>query len=402
MATKPLKLGIIGLGQRARQVMREQLLQHPLADIHALCDRDLERLEAVRRDFPGERRPLGCTTVDELLGSGIDLLLVFTMWDSHIDLCIRSMRCGIPVACEVGAAHSLEELDELVRVQRETGVPVHYLENCCYGSDALLLLRLVREGVLGSVVHAEGLYINDGRMLYAGEVRAMGGNRVFRRRSADLYPTHVLGPLAMILGVNRGNRILTVSSFASKSRGLDQYLADRGIQDSGSYDGGVQLGDHVSTVLQLSGGETILLQSSMTLPGDYECKLGLRGSLGAVDLRTRLFHDAREAHSIAVDEPAWRTAHEHALWRERTGKTGDFRSIDGMLFDRVLRLEGAGLEPDIDVRDMASWRAVTVLSERSIAAGGAPQPMPDYTRGAWMERPPWDPLPLQRTCRVND
>ncbi|MDI9498325.1 MAG: Gfo/Idh/MocA family oxidoreductase [Bacillota bacterium] len=394
MATKALKLGLIGLGQRARQVLGEQLLHHPLAAVHALCDRDPERLAAVRGGFPVERRPLGCATVNELLDTGIDLLLVFTMWDSHIDLCLRSMRRGIPVACEVGAAHSLEELDELVRVQRETGVPLHYLENCCYGSDALLLLRLVREGVLGSVVHAEGLYINDGRRLYAGEVSAMGGNRAFRRRNADLYPTHVLGPLAMILGVNRGNRILTVSSFASKSRGLDRYLADRGIPDSGSYDGGVQLGDHVSTVLQLSGGETVLLQSSMTLPGDYECRLGLRGSLGAVDLRSRLFYDAREGRSMAVDEPAWRAAREHALWRDRERRAGDFRPIDGMLFDRVLRLVAAGLEPDIDVRDMATWRAVTVLSERSIAAGGAPQAMPDYTRGAWMARPPWDPEPL--------
>ncbi|MDI9469233.1 MAG: Gfo/Idh/MocA family oxidoreductase [Bacillota bacterium] len=246
MSTKPLKLGIIGLGQRARQVFNNQLLHHDLARVHALCDSDPERLETARREYPDWLPPPQyCATVDELLETGIDLLFVFTMWDSHVDLCIRSMRRGIPVACEVGAAHSLEELDELVRVQRETGVFVHYLENCCFGADALLMLRLVREGALGSVVHAEGLYINDGRRLYGGEVSAMGGNRVFRRRNADLYPTHVLGPLAKILGVNSGNRILTVSSFASKSRGVDQYLADVKIPDPVGYDGGVQLGDLV-------------------------------------------------------------------------------------------------------------------------------------------------------------
>ena len=46
-----------------------------------------------------------------------------------------------------------------------------------------------------------------------------------------------------------------------------------------------------------------------------------------------------------------------------------------------------GEEMPIDVYDAAAWMAITPLSEQSIAMGGAPVPIPDFTRGAWMLRP---------------
>jgi hypothetical protein len=38
----------------------------------------------------------------------------------------------------------------------------------------------------------------------------------------------------------------------------------------------------------------------------------------------------------------------------------------------------------MDVYDMATWYAITPLSERSIEQGSAPQEIPDFTRGKWM------------------
>ena len=42
--------------------------------------------------------------------------------------------------------------------------------------------------------------------------------------------------------------------------------------------------------------------------------------------------------------------------------------------------------PPIDTYDMAAWMAITPLSELSIANGGAPVEIPDFTRGAWTHR----------------
>ena len=49
-----------------------------------------------------------------------------------------------------------------------------------------------------------------------------------------------------------------------------------------------------------------------------------------------------------------------------------------------------GTPMPIDVYDGATWQAVGALSEKSIAEGGAPQAMPDFTNGAWKTRPRLD------------
>ena len=46
----------------------------------------------------------------------------------------------------------------------------------------------------------------------------------------------------------------------------------------------------------------------------------------------------------------------------------------------------AGVKPPIDVYDAAAWMAVTCLSEQSVAMGGAPVPVPDFTDGKWIRR----------------
>jgi len=44
--------------------------------------------------------------------------------------------------------------------------------------------------------------------------------------------------------------------------------------------------------------------------------------------------------------------------------------------------------PPIDTYDSATMMVVSVLSEQSIAMGGAPVPIPDFTDGKWIKRGP--------------
>ena len=44
----------------------------------------------------------------------------------------------------------------------------------------------------------------------------------------------------------------------------------------------------------------------------------------------------------------------------------------------------------IDVYDCASWMCITALSAQSIATGGMPQAIPDFTSGKWILRKPKD------------
>jgi len=50
----------------------------------------------------------------------------------------------------------------------------------------------------------------------------------------------------------------------------------------------------------------------------------------------------------------------------------------------------AQIAPPIDAYDAAAWSAVTPLSEASIENNGAPQMFPDFTRGLWAKRAPYD------------
>ena len=64
--------------------------------------------------------------------------------------------------------------------------------------------------------------------------------------------------------------------------------------------------------------------------------------------------------------------------------------MDIVEFRRFVECYLSGEEMPVDVYDAASWMAVTALSERSIAMGGAPQAIPDFTNGKWMQRAPKD------------
>ena len=50
----------------------------------------------------------------------------------------------------------------------------------------------------------------------------------------------------------------------------------------------------------------------------------------------------------------------------------------------------SGEEMPIDVYDAASWMVITCLTEASIANGGMPIDIPDFTGGKWILREPKD------------
>jgi hypothetical protein len=83
-------------------------------------------------------------------------------------------------------------------------------------------------------------------------------------------------------------------------------------------------------------------------------------------------------------------AYDHALWKkyenqaEGAGHGGmDFFVINSFI-ESIKRKEPFAM----DVYDLATWYAITPLSETSIAEGGSLQQIPDFTRGKWLNRKP--------------
>lgn len=80
--------------------------------------------------------------------------------------------------------------------------------------------------------------------------------------------------------------------------------------------------------------------------------------------------------------------YEHPRWKQYYAK-GIKEGHDGMdclvFVDFVECVKNQG-QPPIDVYDMASWMCISTLAEQSIAMGGHPVAIPDFTNGAWMSR----------------
>lgn len=47
----------------------------------------------------------------------------------------------------------------------------------------------------------------------------------YSNRNGEIYPTHELGPIAKLLNIHKGNRLVSLTSMASKAVGLHSWIA---------------------------------------------------------------------------------------------------------------------------------------------------------------------------------
>ena len=63
--------------------------------------------------------------------------------------------------------------------------------------------------------------------------------------------------------------------------------------------------------------------------------------------------------------------------------------MDFLVLSAFVESVKVGSQPPIDVYDTATWMAITCLSEQSVAMGSLPVPVPDFTKGMWIDREPY-------------
>lgn len=262
MKTK-LKIGIIGLGCRGNELLKGAILPMDDIEIKAVCDQYEDRVEHVLNLIEEKKsyKPIGtCNYKGIIKEKEIDAILITTAWDHHIYMAIEAMKAGKYVGIEVGGAYSIKECWDLVKAYEDTKIPCMMLENCCYGREELMVLNMVKQGLFGEIVHCQGGYRHDLRK----EVSFGRENRHYRfdnyrNRNCENYPTHELGPIAKVLDINHGNRMLSLVSVASKAAGLHQYLKMEKEENYDITQENFMQGDVVSTIIRCAHGETITL-----------------------------------------------------------------------------------------------------------------------------------------------
>ena len=399
-----IKIGYVGLGRRGMRMLDICFSEMRDVEVSILCDVDGEKLREGSALLAKKGKPAPRLTEDyhEMLNdASIDAVVIMTGWSTHVQCAIDSLKAGKYTAIEVGCAYDISECYALLAAYQTTHAPLMMLENCCYGRREMMALRMAREGLFGEIVHCEGgyhHYLNDVELFK----KASDGKTVdtshyrlaeYLRRNAEQYPTHELGPIAKLLGINRGNRILTVASFSSKARGISTYMKQNGLADHPLYNQTFKQGDIVTTVLTCAGGETVTLTLDTTLPRyGYSRHFTVRGTEGMCE------ESAKQVCTYHIngitEEPVFNNEKElferfdHPLHREyvQLGEREGHGGMDWLVCRAFVESVKNGIETPIDVYDTLTWLAIAPLSEQSIALGGMPVAMPDFTCGRWVNR----------------
>ena len=387
-----VRMGIIGVGGRGSSLLRD-LLAVENVEVKAICDLVPEKVAHAQKAVTdaGQPQPKGFSKGEwdfkNLTQLDLDIVYIATPWDWHLPMAVNAMKNGKHAAVEVPACTTLEECWEVVQTSEATRKHCLILENCCYGETELMVLGMVKDGVFGQVTHAEGAYLHDLRsILTANEGEGLWRRFPHMKRNGNLYPTHGLGPVAHYLDIHRGDRLDYMVSVSSPEASLSEYVKANFPEGDPKRREKYICGDMNTSIIKTEKGRTILLQHDVVNPRPYSRLNLISGTKGAfADYPPRVFVEGEKTEDWQTLD-AFREKYEHPLWKttgEMARKTGGHGGMDYVMNYRIMDCLKRGLPPDINVYDAAAWSAPTPLSEASVAAHGAPQKFPDFTRGHW-------------------
>lgn len=417
-----VRIGMIGAGLRAQSNL-EVLCKRDDVEIIAFADPDPLMLQKSQKILAQHQRSAalefsnGDYDYRQLLKlKNVDAVIVSTPWEWHKIQGIEAMRAGKIVGMEVCGAIELNDCWEFVKTYEETKVPIFMMENVCYRRDVMAVLNMVRRGMFGELIHGQGGYehdlrgvlFNDGKTPYnsgaeygeKGMSEAKWRTQHYIDRNGELYPTHGLGPISMMFNVNRGNRLLRLSSFSSKARGLHEYIVNhpKGGENHPNAKIDFKQGDIVTTQIACANGETILLTHDTSLQRPYNLGFRVQGTQGLwqdfgwgkPDQGFFYFEGMmNHSHKWETSEKLL-TEYDHPLWKNyaNLAEGAGHGGMDWFLINSFVECIKRNVEFPMDVYDLATWYSITPLSEKSIEKNGKVMEIPDFTKGQWQTRKP--------------
>ncbi len=415
-STDKLKVGLIGVGLRGTNHLNNLLLREDI-EITAICDIDdrrneiaLELIKEAKQPKPKvfNKHEYDYRNLLEL--ENVDAVIISTPWLWHTRMAKDSMLAGKYTGLEVSAANTMEECWDLVNTHEETGSHLMILENVCFRRDIMAVLNMVKQNVFGELIHFRCGYqhdlrfvkFNDGKTPYGlgvefgekGISESAWRTQHSLLRNADVYPTHGVGPIAVMCDINRGNRFVSMTSMASKGIGLHNYIVKHGGKDHPNAKLKFKQGDVITSMIETSHGETIIVTHDCNSPRPYSLGFRVQGSEGIWEVDgNRIYIEGKAKNSHRWDEATeWIQRYDHPLWQ----KFGDFAAgsghggMDFFVLHAFVESAKKNIAPPLDAYDAAAWSAITPLSEVSIANNGEPQDFPDFTRGNWVKRAPYN------------
>jgi len=238
---------------------------------------------------------------------------------------------------------------------------------------------------------------NNGKQPYGGGVEfgpkayseAKWRTEHYLKRNGDVYPTHGVGPIANYMDINRGNRFVSLTSTATKARGLHKYIVDKAGEDNPNAKLKWKLGDVITTTILTANGESVIVTHDTSLPRPYSLGFRVQGTNGLWEKDgDRIYIEGVSPHHRWEDSKPYLEKYDHPLWKkfEDQAVGAGHGGMDFFVMNAFVESVKRKITPPIDVYDAATWSVITPLSEQSIANGGEPQDFPDFTHGRWIKR----------------
>jgi hypothetical protein len=265
------------------------------------------------------------------------------------------------------------------------------MENCNYGRTEMMAFNIVRQGLLGEIVHAEGGYLHDLRAIkFENRNEGLWRRAWSMKVDGNLYPTHGLGPVANCMDINRGDRFSYLVSMSGPSRGLQDWAREHFPEGAPQRQEKYVLGDVNTCLVKTANGKTIMVQHNTNLPRPYSRINQLQGTKGIIQgYPDRVYIEGRGRNDQWVDAATLRAEFDHPLWREMDERAagaghGGMDYMEDYLLIKCLR---EGKPADMNVYDAAALSSLVDLTAQSNARKSRAVDVPDFTRGLWRTNP---------------
>ena len=148
MARK-LRVGFVGLG-RVFDLNVRGYLDHPEAEVCALCDADPAILARRAAEHPGAR---ATHDFEDLLRSDLDLIEILTPHPMHEAMTVAALAGGSHVSVQKPMAMTLPECDRMIAAAAASGRRLKVFENFVFYPPLVRARALLREGAIGRPLH---------------------------------------------------------------------------------------------------------------------------------------------------------------------------------------------------------------------------------------------------------
>jgi len=395
-----VRIGFVGVGLQGGAHVRN-FLRIEGVEIVAVGDIDESRAEEVAGwvQADGRRKPALYTRgerdfVRMCAEEDLDLVFTATPWEWHVPVCVAAMENGKHAATEVPAAYTVEDCWKLVEHAETHRKHCVMMENCNYDRPEMMVFNMARQGLFGEILHAECGYLHDLRAIKFEDAHEGLWRRAHAMvRRGNFYPTHGLGPVANVMGINRGDQLDYLVSMSTPARGLglwaEAHYAEGHPKRSERY---VQ-GDVNTTMIKTMHGRTIYVSHDTNLPRPYSRIHMVQGTRGLFQgYPNRVYVESQSSEHVWDDWSTWREEYDHPIWRRLEERSAGARH-GGMDFIEDYQLVKAlreGKPTDMNVYDAAMLSVICPLTEESVENRSRPADVPDFTRGRWAEWPRLD------------